>query len=77
MSDISLSECTQKVIDQYFDDLGEISHIENLYQYVIEEVEKPLIQSVLKATNGNKLKAAKILGVSRNTLNKKIKYFSL
>ncbi len=45
----------------------------NLYEMVIPEVEKSLIMMVLKETKGNQIKAAKILGINRNTLRSKIK----
>ena len=44
---------------------------------VISEVEKPLIQMVLKLTNGNQSKAALILGISRGTLRKKMAIYEL
>jgi DNA-binding NtrC family response regulator len=44
----------------------------NLYDMVIPEVEKSLIVMVLKETNGNQIKAAKLLGINRNTLRSKI-----
>lgn len=52
-----------------------ISRLEkfNLYDMVIPEVEKSLIVMVLKETNGNQIKAAKLLGINRNTLRSKIK----
>ena len=40
---------------------------------VIAEVEKPLLEVVLKRTGGNQLRAARILGINRNTLRKKIR----
>ncbi len=43
-----------------------------LYQNIISQVEKPLISTVLKITNGNQIKAAEILNINRNTLRKKI-----
>lgn len=43
-----------------------------LYKRIINEVEKPLIVSVLDAVKGSQVKAAKVLGLSRNTLRKKI-----
>jgi two-component system nitrogen regulation response regulator GlnG len=46
--------------------------IEDLYDEVIGRVERPLIQLVLERSSGNQLKAAKILGLNRNTLRKKI-----
>ena len=44
----------------------------NLYEMVIPEVEKSLIMMVLKETNGNQIKASRILGINRNTLRSKI-----
>ena len=44
-----------------------------LYDRVLREIEKPLITLTLKATRGNQIKAAHILGLNRNTLRKKIK----
>lgn len=41
------------------------------------EGEKALIQKALKATHCNQTKAAKLLGIHRNTLRRKIKYFKL
>jgi DNA-binding NtrC family response regulator len=43
----------------------------------IKEVEKKYIQHVLKLTRGNKTQACKILKISRPTLDKKIKEYSL
>ncbi len=43
-----------------------------LYERVLEEVERPLIQLTLAATRGNQVRAAEILGLNRNTLRKKI-----
>ena len=38
----------------------------------LNEFEKKFIQSALTKTDGNQTKAAQILGVHRNTLNRKI-----
>ena len=43
-----------------------------LYKFLLNVVEKPLIENVLRKTRGNQLKAAKILGINRNTLHSKI-----
>lgn len=43
-----------------------------VYKSALAEIEKPLIESVLEQTNGNQVKAAKILGINRNTLRKKV-----
>jgi len=44
-----------------------------LYKSVLAEIEKPLIEHILERTEGNQLKAAKILGINRNTMRTKIK----
>jgi len=43
-----------------------------IYDNILKRIEKPLINEVLKATKGNKKKAAAVLGINRNTLAKKI-----
>lgn len=45
----------------------------NLYDTVIPEVEKTLIMMVMRETKGNQVKAARLLGINRNTLREKIK----
>lgn len=44
-----------------------------LYKSILDAVEKPLIEHTLERTEGNQLKAARILGMNRNTLRAKIK----
>jgi len=44
-----------------------------LYKSILEVIEKPLIENILKRTDGNQLKAARILGINRNTIRAKIK----
>jgi len=44
----------------------------DLYQVVIGQVEKSLIEKVMQKTDGNQIQAARILGINRNTLRKKI-----
>lgn len=59
--------------------ISKMSNIENsdLHKTVMSEVEKSLLSIVLKESNGNCLKAAKLLGINRNTLNKKIKEYKI
>lgn len=45
----------------------------SLYKYVLEAVERPLFERALERTYGNQVKAAKILGINRNTMRAKIK----
>lgn len=45
----------------------------NLYKTFLERYEKPLIENILEQTDGNQLKAAKILGINRNTMRSRIR----
>jgi len=44
-----------------------------LYKSVLEAIEKPLLEQTLERCEGNQLKAARILGINRNTMRTKIK----
>ncbi len=55
------------------DDFFLKSKQKELYKFIIETVEKPLIERTLERTYGNQIKAAKLLGINRNTLRDKIK----
>lgn len=57
--------------------------IVDLYDMILSEVEPPLLQAVMEKRRGNQLQAAKMLGISRGTIRKKLqryfgtKYFRL
>jgi len=51
--------------------------ISNLYNIVLNEVERPLIQTVLELCGQNQSKSAQMLGLSRSTLRKKIASYSV
>ncbi len=48
-----------------------------LYDQVIQQVERPLIMYALRECRGNRIRAAKMLGINRNTLHKKIKALNI
>ena len=51
--------------------------IDGLYSLILEQVEKPLIELSLKKFNGNQVRTAKMLGINRNTLKKKIDNYEI
>lgn len=51
--------------------------LENLHQLVLEQVERPLIELALRAYNGNQVRTARMLGINRNTLKKKIDTYKI
>ena len=59
--------------------LGRINlqEMDNLYEMVLHQMERPLINIVLKKTRGNQIRTAEILGINRNTLRKKIKVLEI
>jgi two-component system nitrogen regulation response regulator GlnG len=67
-----LSEAAALHIGRYFADFGDRLPPDGVYDRLLAEVERPLIAACLDATGGNQLKAAKLLGINRNTLRKKL-----
>ena len=48
-----------------------------LYRSVMARVERPLLQQALEIAGGNQLKAARLLGINRNTLRKRLRLLGL
>jgi two-component system nitrogen regulation response regulator GlnG len=71
VDNLSLEEIIHRKLEDYFERTKGVD-IDNLYNLVVERVEKPLIELTLKKSRGNQIKAAQILGINRNTLRKKI-----
>ncbi|PID46816.1 MAG: Fis family transcriptional regulator [Proteobacteria bacterium] len=72
----SLSEATDKAVSDYLELLGE-HDATNLYRQVVDEVERPLLEVIMKHTRGNQSKAAMCLGMNRATLRSKLKRHGL
>ena len=68
---ITLRQNVQVAIRRYLEDMGQ-SQPECLYRTLMAEVEPPLIEEVLRYTQGNQTRTAKILGMTRNTLRAKL-----
>lgn len=71
-----LAGCARRSLNRYFRDLDGEKAI-NLYEMVINEVERPLLEVVMKHAESNQCRAAEILGINRNTLRKKLKQHGL
>ena len=72
----NLPDNIDTLLDQYFNDLDGDDPTA-IYEMVINTVEKPLLLYIMNKTEGNQSKAAKMLGLNRNTLRKKLKQFNL
>ena len=67
-----LSEAVEQHLQRYFDLHGDQLPPPGLYDRILREVERPLIQIALDACNGNQLRCADLLQINRNTLRKKV-----
>ena len=62
-------------MNRYFAQLDQKNIPIDVYQLVLNEVEPPLLASVMKFSNNNQSKASRVLGINRTTLRTKlIKY---
>ena len=50
----------------------DVQELDNLYEMVMHQMERPLIKIILEKTRSNQVRASEILGINRNTLRKKI-----
>ncbi|MBI5184040.1 MAG: Fis family transcriptional regulator [Nitrospinae bacterium] len=69
---MNIEEWLNKRLRQYVSKIDG-SEKGDLHNLIIRCIEESLIKIVLNETNGNQIKAANILGISRNTLRKKVK----
>lgn len=75
-SEHTLSDHVRHCVEDYFAHLN--GHASSgLYNLVLAEVEKPLLETTLKHCDYNQSKAAIILGLSRSTLRKKLELYSI
>jgi Fis family transcriptional regulator, factor for inversion stimulation protein len=71
MSRKHIDECIRAALEQYFDDLrGTEPHA--VHDLIMNAVEKPMLDVVMKHADGNQSKAAEWLGINRNTLRRKL-----
>ncbi|HVG82646.1 MAG TPA: nitrogen regulation protein NR(I) [Methylomirabilota bacterium] len=69
----SLSEAVERHLRGYFAAHRDGIPAAGLYDRVLREIERPLLQLSLAATRGNQIRAAELLGLNRNTLRKKLR----
>jgi two-component system nitrogen regulation response regulator GlnG len=69
----SLGEAVERHLRGYFAAHRDGIPAAGLYDRVLREIERPLLQLSLAATRGNQIRAAELLGLNRNTLRKKLR----
>jgi two-component system nitrogen regulation response regulator GlnG len=67
-----LGEAIEQHLARHFASYGTTLPPDGLYDRVLAEIERPLLRLTLAAVRGNQLKAARLLGINRNTLRKKL-----
>jgi len=67
-----LAQIVRRRIKILLDRLGS-HHAPDLYRRVLREVERALVEEALQRSKGSQTKAAKILGIHRNTLRARMR----
>ena len=66
-----LADCVKRSLERYFKDMdGEKPT--SIYDMVLRNIEKPMIETVLYRAEGNQSLAAEMLGINRATLRTKM-----
>ncbi len=71
-ANMRLAQSVEMHLQRYFDLHGDQLPPPGLYDRILREIEKPLLELALDATGGNQLRCADLLGINRNTLRKKL-----
>lgn len=73
---VTVAGAVREAVEAYFADLN--GHAPGkLYEMVVAEVERPLLETVMRQVQGNQSRAAKMLGINRSTLRKKLAQYGL
>lgn len=72
-----LRDEVRKAMKRYFNQLDQKNIPIDVYQLVLNEVEPPLLNTVMMFSNNNQSKAARILGLNRTTLRNKLKKYNI
>lgn len=73
---LAIEDLVEIKISRFFDQLGGF-YPDDVYDLMLAKLEKPLMSQILRRVGGNQVQAAKILGINRNTLRKKLKTHGL
>ena len=72
-----LADAVEQHLARYFATFGRDLPPDGLYDRVLAEVERPLLELCMAAAKGNQLRAARLLGINRNTLRRKLTDLSI
>ena len=66
-----IEECVRDSLEGYFRDLRGVEPTA-MYEMILRVVERPLFEVVMKEAGGTQSRAAEWLGITRNTLRRKL-----
>ena len=72
----TLRECVSATLGDYLREVDD-SLVSELYRMVLNEVEPPLLEAVMHKARSNQSVAARMLGLNRGTLRKKLRQHGL
>lgn len=76
MSTNDLAVCVRNTLNRYFDDL-EGEKPSGIYDMVVQNVERSMLETIMQHADGNQTLAADMLGINRNTLRRKLTDYQL
>ncbi len=72
----TLGEAVNRCLRLYMDRLG-YGEAVDLHKHLLSEVEPPLLMLVMERCGGNQIKAARMLGLNRNTVRKLLRQYNI
>ncbi|MDR0640483.1 MAG: hypothetical protein LBF65_02005 [Holosporales bacterium] len=72
MNPVSISSAIDRILDDFFLIQKDLDSLTGVYDLLMREVEVVVLRKVLQLSDRNKKKAARMLGISRNTLHRKM-----
>ncbi len=72
----TLSEAVSRCLRQYLAQLGYAKPV-NMHQYLLEQVEPPLLVLAMERCHGNQVRVAEMLGLNRNTVRKLLRKYNI
>ncbi|MGH1360630.1 MAG: helix-turn-helix domain-containing protein [Burkholderiaceae bacterium] len=67
----SIDDVVTKSLERYLKDLDGMDP-QPIYDMVLQAVERPMLQVVMRHADNNQVRASEMLGINRNTLRKKL-----
>ena len=74
----NVKDCVQYLVNHFVDRFVAQHYsedLEGLHKFLVGSIEERLIKKTLESCRGNKVRAAKVLGIHRNTLSQKLKNY--